>query len=105
MTDKRKLWKPDGTPRYIQCRDAADCGDRYTVWFTGRPPLRNDEWVQYRAMSEHPFNPQGIGLWGEIERYKLRSYPGGKRISFADLPDDCRKLVLRDYRDIWRIKA
>jgi hypothetical protein len=56
-------------------------------------------------MSEHPFNPQGIGLWGEIERYKLRSYPGGKRISFADLPDDCRKLVLRDYRDIWRIKA
>jgi len=29
----------------------------------------------------------------------------GKRIAFADLPPDCRKLVLSDYKEIWNLKA
>lgn len=105
MTDKRKLWKPDGSPRYVQCRDSGEPGDRYTVWFTGRHGALPAGWVGYRGMSGAPFHPQGVGMWGEIERYKARNYPGGKRISFADLPEDCRKLVLCDYREIWRIAA
>lgn len=27
----------------------------------------------------------------------------GRRIRFQDLPADCQKLVLSDYREIWRV--
>ena len=28
----------------------------------------------------------------------------GKRINFEDLPEDCRRLVLSDYKEIWEIE-
>ncbi len=104
MAENRKLFLDDGTPRYIQCRDAgAELNDRYTVWFTGRHRALPAGRVAYRAMSDRPFHPLGFGVWGEQDRRDCRGYPGGKRIGFSDLPPDCRRLVLDDYRTIWRV--
>jgi hypothetical protein len=44
------------------------------------------------SMNHEPFHPQGIGM-------HCSAMPGhhlGKKISFSDLPVDCRKLVIRD---------
>lgn len=115
---------PAGVPRYIRCYDNGGASaDRYTVCFTGRAatcraPGYATEY-SYRAMSADPFHPQGVGLWGSSPnqpadtRREKRGWhfpPAigrkcflGRRIAFADLPPDCQKLVLRDYREIWNL--
>lgn len=112
---RRRNLMPRGIPRYVRCYDnGGESGDRYTVCFTGKAGS-NCGWYSYRAMSEHPCHPQGIGLWCESEHRHCdtnksgfapaigRKCHLGRRIRFQDLPADCRKLVLRDYREIWRI--
>ncbi len=90
--------------------------DRYTVVFTGRyRDLPHGEFM-YLAMNAHPFHPQGIGQHGysqtQIDANKAGWPPAmggynhlGKRIPFDELPDDCKRLVLQDYREIWKIAA
>lgn len=115
---------PNGVPRYVRCYDnGGKTFDRYTVVFTGN--YRNIPGRRCRAkygpldfqnvgMSEHPFHPQGFGQHGESERQIDVNKDGfapaigrsnhlGKRILFVELPADCQKLVLRDYREIWRL--
>ena len=64
--------------------------DRYTVVYMNiqeGPGLYG-----CRGMSEHPFHPQGFGMYGS-------AMPGrhlGKRIAFEQLPQDCQKLVEQD---------
>lgn len=117
---------PAGTPKYVRIYDNGgdpDTGgsfDRFTVCFTGkagtiRSADRYHVSAQYRAMSCHPFHPQGFGMWGETPNRHCdvnkagfapamgRKCHLGKRIPFAELPPDCRKLVLQDYREIWGI--
>lgn len=53
-------------------------------------------------MSSMPFHPQGFGQHGEIEDPRGGKHLG-KRIKFAELPEDCQKLVVSDYKDIWSI--
>lgn len=111
---------PAGVPRYVRCYDnGGESADRYTVCFTGRAgcvraPGYAPEYC-YRAMSADPFAPQGFGMWGSTKGQHCdtnragwappigRSCRLGKRIRFEDLPEDCRRLVLRDYREIWRL--
>lgn len=117
---------PGGIPRYVRCYDNdGETADRFTVCFTGkagveRAPGYATEY-SYRAMSADPFHPQGFGMWGSTKNQPtdtMGEKPGhwywppamgrkcrhlGKRIPFAELPEDCRKLVLRDYREIWRL--
>ena len=97
---------PNNIPRYIRCYDNGDRScDRYTVVYTGR--YRGDsDWFQYVGMSERPFHPQGFGQHGESEEQIDRPAYGhlGKKISFKDLPKDCKRLVLSDYKSIWRIE-
>lgn len=118
--ERRKRLMPGGIPRWIRAYDnggvesPGGSGDRYTVCFTGRAGSADGEY-SYRAMSESPFHPQGIGLWCsnknhhcDVNRHGFAPALGrkchlGKRISFRELPDDCRKLVLQDYREIWRL--
>lgn len=47
-----------------------------------------------RSMSDSPFHPQGVAIYGEAMLGKHL----GKRIKFAELPPDCQKLVLLDLR-------
>ena len=105
---------PSGVPKYVRCYDDGVSGDRYTVCFTGKAGS-NDGWYSYRAMSTHPFHPQGIGLWLANEHRHVDVNKGGwapaigrknhlgTRIEFTDLPADCRRLVLQDYKEIWKI--
>ena len=98
--DKRKLMDGD-VPRYIRVYDSSDCIDRYTVCFTGKYRKKTGgEWI-YLAMSESPY--QGFGQHGFSDfRIDRPSYKHlGKRIDFKLLPEDCRDLVMSDYRDLW----
>jgi hypothetical protein len=64
--------------------------DRYTVVYMDAPE-RNGLYEAV-AMDAQPFHPQGFGQ-------HTSASPGrhlGKRIGYEDLPDDCRKVVLRD---------
>ena len=108
---------PNGLPRWIRVYDnGGETADRYTVVFTG---LRTG-WHQLLSMSGAPFHPQGVCLSSEIETYKRvdtpqgwelppaigRKHPAlGRRIRFEDLPEDCRTVVLRDYRELWNIEG
>lgn len=101
---------PAGVPRYVRCYDNGGLdapkgtADRYTVLFTGRASGTYQSRIgrMYNAlgMSAAPFHPQGIGQHCEARDGAHL----GKRIRFEELPEDCRRLVLRDYREIWRLE-
>lgn len=75
--------------KQIKCYDnGGKTFDRYTVILNSRG--------DYVAMSENPFSPQGFGQHGEKCRAGAHL---GRRISFDDLPVDCRKLVRGDLFD------
>tara|TARA_B100000073_G_C23309184_1_gene401953 strand:+ start:49 stop:339 length:291 start_codon:yes stop_codon:yes gene_type:complete len=76
--------------------------DRYTIVYL--EPKNN--FFHYVGASENPFDPQGFGLWSEHKGCpvdhlsKIPDVGGtnhlGKRILFAQLPEDVQKLVLQD---------
>lgn len=126
MKNRTERLLPKGCPRYVRCYDnGGETCDRYTVCFTGNyrkqftdPETRKHhgprEWFQYVGMSGAPFHPQGFGQHGESQRQIDVNKSGfapaigrknhlGRRIHFADLTEDCRKLVLSDYREIWKL--
>jgi len=59
--------------------------------------------ILYRAMNDIPFHPLGFGQWGECQP-GMRFIPGGSKVSFSDLPSECRELILQDYKDLWDCK-
>jgi hypothetical protein len=65
--------------------------DRYTAIYMNQPEYQPKTYSA-RGMSSYPFSPHGFGC-------STIATPGrhlGKRISFAELPPDCQKLVLQD---------
>lgn len=112
---------PDGQPRYVRCYDNGGTGvdggsiDRYTVVFSGATAKRvSGGVVPYLAMNDAPFHPQGFGQHGETPSACDVNAGGfapaigrknhlGVRILFMKLPDDCKTLVLRDYKEIWSL--
>ncbi len=118
--DRRERLFPGGVPRWIRCYDNGgtdvDSGtfDRYTVLFTGRYRHNTGGEFTYVGMSESPFSPQGFGQHGSFP-YQCDSQDGewppaigrknhlGTRIAFADLPNDCQRLVISDYKDLWSL--
>ena len=117
-SDRIKNLMPDGVPRWIRVYDnGGKTADRYTVIFSHSQSFYTRGWTPLLYMSASPFHPQGIGMHGECETWKLQegNKPGqwppaigrkgnfGKRIRFMDLPADCQRAVLQDYRDYWKI--
>lgn len=105
---RRKSLLPAGIPKWIRCYDNGDTKhatvDRYTVVFSHAHSFYTKNWYPYLGMSAYPFHPQGVGYHGENEHTPVdRPTSGhlGKRIMFLQLPPDCQKLVLRDYKDYW----
>ena len=103
---------PAGIPKWIRCYDnGGKTCDRYTVVFTKKKneSIHNGKVIasefMYLGMSEYPYDPQGFGQHGSSDTQIDRpSYSHiGKRIKYTDLPADCQKLVLSDYRDIWTL--
>lgn len=110
---------PLNIPRYVRCYDnggldANGSCDRYTVVFSGKGyKVHGQYFHSILSMSETPFHPQGVCLHGEYS-YLLDARNGwapaigrrnhlGLRIPFQDLPKDCQKIVIKDYKEIWNI--
>src|SRR6185312_10755629 len=69
--------------------------DRYTVRYG--EPLCDESMgrnVPYVAMNDAPFHPQGFGQHGEMPSYNRGVL--GRKIRYADLPEDCQRLVTQD---------
>lgn len=115
---------PNGVPRYVRAydnggQDAGGSFDQYTVVFTGSAPVARLQGAPaqypYVGMSTRPYHPQGFGQHGsnpgqhcDVNKQGWAPAVGrknhlGTRINFADLPDDCRRLVISDYMEIWRL--
>lgn len=93
-------------PRYVRCYDEPECGDRYTVVMTGRYRHKTGGKYWYLGMSSNPFHPQGIGHQGESDhQIDVPAYRHlGRKISFDDLPEACKKYVLQVYRDLHEVQ-
>jgi hypothetical protein len=96
---------PGGVPRWVRCYDnGGESADRYTVVYTGNYPGR-DRLCRYVSMSGAPYYPQGVCQHGES--YKIIDRPTyrhlGKHITFDDLPNDCKQVVVSDYRHYWEL--
>ena len=107
MTTREERLMPKGIPRYIRCYDnggveKGGTADRYTVCYIGKKTGRED-WYGYVGMNAAPFHPQGFCQHGESElRIDWPTYGHlGKKIRFGDLPTDCKKVVIDDYKEIW----
>lgn len=92
-----KRWLEGAPAAVLACYDSGPNrgADRYTVLYGA--PLWDASYgrnVPGRAMSEAPFSPIGIGLYIEIPAYDRSGL--GRKIKFADLPDDCRRCVEMD---------
>ena len=106
LKERRDRLMPGGVPKHIRCYDNGGLdapegtADRYTVVFTkANCFMGSDRRSPHLLMNESPFSPQGIGMHGESESPIDRpTYSHlGKKIRFADLPEDCRRAVVQDY--------
>jgi hypothetical protein len=105
--ERRERLMPGGIPRWIRCYDNdGKTVDRYTVVYTGNYTKNTGGQVWYVGMSGAPFHPQGFGQHGENDGPIDRPRYGhlGKRIKFRDLPEDCRRLVVEDYKELWDLE-
>ena len=111
QTRKNRLM-PNGTPRYIHVYDNnGKTIDRYTIVYTRTGKTGSNRakplngWHQNVCMSISPFHPQGVCMHGESKiQIDYPSYSHlGKKIKFENLPEDCQKVVLNDYKEIWKI--
>ena len=112
---------PNGVPKYIRCYDNGGTSfDQYTVCFTGKAATERMEGYPphypYRTMSAYPSHLQGFGFWCytpnqhcDVNKYGFapaigrKTHWGAKRIPFSSLPTDCQKLILSDYKAIWKL--
>lgn len=105
LSRKERLM-PNGIPKYIRVYDnGGKTADRYTVVYTGNYKKDKPEICFYVGMSENPFHPQGFGMHGSYtEMIDKPSYRHlGKKITFDNLPEDCKKVVMEDYHMLWQI--
>jgi len=103
---REERFMPNGVPKKVRIYDNGGRSfDRYTVVFTGNFKGRDGR-CYYLGMSESPFHPQGFGQHGEsIEIIDYPSYKHlGRKITFDKLSEQCQKLVIQDYKEIWNIK-
>ena len=71
--------------------------DRYTALY-GAPLWTPDYGFKLpaRFMSEDPFHPQGVGMFGEVETQCRPAL--GRKVRYLDLPDRVRRCIEADCR-------
>ena len=74
--------------------------ERYTVVFTGLFNLKRPGEYPYLSMSGDPLASGGSSLRRGRPPYERM----GCEISFEELPEDCRLLVLETYADLWNLQ-
>ena len=73
--------------------------ERYTAVFTGLLSLKKPGEYTYVSMSNDPLGAghhtigRGRPPYGEL----------GREVSFSDLPEGCKSLVLDTYRKMWNL--
>jgi hypothetical protein len=73
--------------------------ERYTAVFTGLLSLKKPGEYLYVRMSEDPLDDEGHTMSRGRPPYgKL-----GREISFGELPEGCKNLVLDTYRKLWNL--
>lgn len=73
--------------------------DRYTVFYAETATYQGQVWVSYRAMSESPCSPQGVGLYGEMKAHDAAAYrycSSHYAAKWSSLPEAVKDLVRRD---------
>ena len=73
---------------------------RYTAVFTGFFTDKKPVEYLYLSMSEDPLAPGGSILRRGRPPYERM----GREIPFKNLPEDCQRLVLDTYRDLWGLR-
>ncbi len=101
---------------FLPVAQATGSFDRYTVVFAGNFPGRDCR-CHYVGMSTHPYHPQGFGQHEDspkiIDANKSGFTPavGGlapfraRRITWAQLPPDCQKVVRNTYINFWGLEG
>lgn len=108
---RRESLMPGGVPRYLRIYDngGAEAGgsyDRYTAAFTGRYEKNRGAFL-YVAFNGCPTHPMGFWQHGETIGNPVdypRSAHLGRRIDFGTLPEECQKLLMKEYRELWNIQ-
>jgi len=118
LDKRREKFMPGGIPKFVRIYDngGTDEGgtiDRYTVLFTGQYRKRLECQFLILGMDAHPTHPQGFGSHEGYDT--IIDAPGGwapamgkkchlgTRVPFSELPEDCQKLTVDDYEDIWNL--
>ena len=73
--------------------------ERYTAVFTGFLAAKKPGEYFYLTMSGDPLAPKDSILQRGRPPYERM----GREILFEDLPEDCRRLVLDTYRELWSL--
>ena len=73
--------------------------ERYTAVFTGLLTLKTPGEYLYVRMAEDPL---GAGSY-TVSRDRPPYGELGREISFGDLPEGCKRLVLDTYRQVWNL--
>jgi len=95
---------PNDIPKWIRVFDnGGKTFDRYTVVYTHAQSFGLRGYTAGVGMSENPFHPQGFGQHFEYKKSEYDGKSGGKRITFKELPENCQKLVLDDYKGYWNL--
>lgn len=123
ITRKDRLC-PNGIPRWVRVYDnEGETIDRYTVIYARQSDKAPGIATQYPyvGMSERPTHPQGFGQHGHSNNwpadYQKSKHTGnllwppkigrkchlGKRIRFEDLPAECQRVVMSDYKAYWNL--
>jgi hypothetical protein len=105
--DKRKLFKEDGSPKYLRCYEVKrnPTIDRFTIVFEkshcwGGKGYRGR--VYYVGASENPTCPLGFYQHGEAYRWEFHA--PGSRVEFFSLPLELREVVANEYRLLWEVE-
>ena len=73
--------------------------ERYTAVFTGLFTLKKPG--EYPHLTMHS-DPMGTGTYG-VRHGKPPLEKMGFEISFAELPEGCRRLVIETYLELWNL--
>lgn len=92
LLTRRRDERVNGQP--VRCYDNGGATiDRYTVVYVGVPAvLGRPDLHECVGMSAAPFHPQGFGQHSAAQI----GHHLGRRVPFAELPEDCRRLVEQD---------
>ena len=73
--------------------------ERYTAVFTGLLSLKKPGEYLYLRMDDDPLGSGGYTVSSGRPHYGEL----GREISFRDLPEDCKNLVLDMYQKVWNL--